>query len=63
MNMAIYDAIVAAWDSKYAYNRPRPSEFDKRPPDAIPNPQPVLSSRARGGRRRGLRRPGVSLPG
>jgi len=26
--MAMYDATVAAWDSKYAYNRPRPSELD-----------------------------------
>ena len=25
MHIAIYDAMVAAWDSKYAYNRPRPS--------------------------------------
>jgi membrane-associated phospholipid phosphatase len=28
LNVAIYDATVAAWDSKYAYNRPRPSELD-----------------------------------
>jgi membrane-associated phospholipid phosphatase len=25
LNVAIYDATVAAWDSKYAYNRPRPN--------------------------------------
>jgi membrane-associated phospholipid phosphatase len=25
MHIAIYDAIVAAWDSKYAYNRPHPN--------------------------------------
>lgn len=25
LNVAIYDATIAAWDSKYAYNRPRPS--------------------------------------
>ncbi len=25
---AIYDATVAAWDSKYAYNRPHPDEID-----------------------------------
>jgi hypothetical protein len=25
---AMYDATVATWDSKYAYNRPRPSEVD-----------------------------------
>jgi membrane-associated phospholipid phosphatase len=26
--VAMYDATIAAWDSKYAYNRPRPSDFD-----------------------------------
>ena len=29
LSVAIYDATVAAWDSKYAYNRPRPSAADK----------------------------------
>jgi len=28
--MAMYDATVATWDSKYTYNRPRPSELDPR---------------------------------
>jgi membrane-associated phospholipid phosphatase len=28
MAMAIYDATIAAWHSKYAYNRPRPRQFD-----------------------------------
>ena len=28
MNMAMNDATVAAWDSKYAYNRPRPNQLD-----------------------------------
>ncbi len=28
--MAMYDATVATWESKYAYNRPRPSEVDER---------------------------------
>ena len=28
LSVAIYDATVAAWDSKYAYNRPRPTAFD-----------------------------------
>jgi membrane-associated phospholipid phosphatase len=27
--IAIYDATIAAWDSKYAYNRPRPAEVDR----------------------------------
>src|SRR5713226_9652407 len=39
MSVAIYDATVAAWDSKYAYNRPRPSAVDKtiNPLVAVPN--------------------------
>jgi membrane-associated phospholipid phosphatase len=28
LNMAIHDATVATWDSKYAHNRPRPSQQD-----------------------------------
>lgn len=28
LNTAIYDAMVTAWDAKYTYNRPRPSEAD-----------------------------------
>ena len=28
MNAAIYDALVAAWDSKYTYSRTRPSDVD-----------------------------------
>ena len=28
MNVAMHDALVAAWDSKYAHNRPRPSQMD-----------------------------------
>jgi membrane-associated phospholipid phosphatase len=31
--LAIYDATIAAWDSKYAFNRKRPSELD---PDITP---------------------------
>jgi membrane-associated phospholipid phosphatase len=38
MNVAIYDATVAAWDSKYAYNRPRPSDVDPVVIPVIPNP-------------------------
>jgi membrane-associated phospholipid phosphatase len=30
LSTAIYDATVAAWDTKYAYNRPRPFAVDKR---------------------------------
>lgn len=44
LNVAIYDATVAAWDAKYAYNRPRPSEFNAGGPKvsfqpAIPDPR------------------------
>jgi membrane-associated phospholipid phosphatase len=28
LNVAIYDAMVAAWDAKYTYNRPRPAALD-----------------------------------
>jgi len=38
MHAAIYDAMVAAWDSKYAYNRKRPSETDASLVTALPNP-------------------------
>ncbi len=39
MSVAIYDATVAAWDSKYAYNRQRPNAADKtiNPLVAVPN--------------------------
>ena len=30
MGTAIYDATIAAWDTKYAYNRPRPFAADNR---------------------------------
>jgi membrane-associated phospholipid phosphatase len=38
MAMAMYDATIAAWDSKYAYNRPRPSELDHTMPTAVTVP-------------------------
>src|SRR5262245_21987226 len=37
--MAIYDATIAAWESKYFYNRPRPSEADATLPTALPTPR------------------------
>jgi hypothetical protein len=39
LSVAIYDATVAAWDSKYVYNRPHPSAFDPSLTAALPNPQ------------------------
>lgn len=39
VNVAIYDALVAAWDSKYAHRRPRPSEFKPGLSTVLPNPQ------------------------
>ena len=36
---AIYDATIAAWDSKYAYNRPRPSEVDTTLATRFPTPR------------------------
>lgn len=38
MNVAIYDATVAAWDAKYAYRRPRPSAHSKALTSYLPNP-------------------------
>jgi membrane-associated phospholipid phosphatase len=38
LNVAIYDATVAAWDSKYVYNRRRPSEVNSFVAPAIPVP-------------------------
>ena len=38
LNVAIYDGMVAAWDSKYAYNRARPNENDGAPAAAIATP-------------------------
>ncbi|TMH32841.1 MAG: phosphatase PAP2 family protein, partial [Betaproteobacteria bacterium] len=36
--LAMYDATIAAWESKYAYNRQRPSERDYKVPTALPVP-------------------------
>ncbi|HZS04350.1 MAG TPA: vanadium-dependent haloperoxidase [Blastocatellia bacterium] len=38
LNVAIYDATVAAWDAKYVYNRPRPSEVNTQVAPVIPVP-------------------------
>ena len=38
LNVAIYDATIAAWEAKYAYNRPRPAAFDPALPTALPTP-------------------------
>lgn len=37
--LAMYDATIAAWDSKYAYNRPRPSEPDPTLKTRLPVPR------------------------
>jgi membrane-associated phospholipid phosphatase len=39
MHIAIYDALVAAWDSKYAYNRPRPSTVRPELATVVANPR------------------------
>ena len=38
VHVAIYDGTVAAWDSKYTYNRLRPSAFNADLTTVIPNP-------------------------
>ena len=37
--LAMHDATIATWESKYAYNRRRPSERDHRLPTALPVPE------------------------
>ena len=37
--LAIYDTTIAAWDSKYAYNRRRPNELDPTLPTRLPTPR------------------------
>src|SRR5262249_30553349 len=39
VNVAIYDATIAAWDSKYAYKRPRPRELDSPLTTAVAAPR------------------------
>jgi membrane-associated phospholipid phosphatase len=38
LNIAIYDATVAAWNAKYNYNRPRPSVLASSLATALPTP-------------------------
>lgn len=38
LNVAIHDATIAAWDSKYAHQRPRPASADPSLITAIPTP-------------------------
>jgi hypothetical protein len=37
-HVAIYDALVAAWDSNYTHNRPRPHAFDASLTTVLPTP-------------------------
>ncbi|HSS10814.1 MAG TPA: phosphatase PAP2 family protein [Acidimicrobiales bacterium] len=37
--VAMYDATIAAWDSKYTYHRQRPNQFDHRLSTVIPDPR------------------------
>jgi membrane-associated phospholipid phosphatase len=39
LNVAIHDALIAAWDSKYAHDRRRPEESDPQLATALPAPQ------------------------
>jgi hypothetical protein len=39
VHAAVYDAMVAAWDSKYAYRRKRPSEADATLSTVLPSPR------------------------
>jgi membrane-associated phospholipid phosphatase len=42
VSVAMYDALVAAWDAKYAYERPRPFQLEGGPP--LYGPEPVTPS-------------------
>ena len=62
LNVAIYDAIVAAWDSKYFYARKRPIATSPNLDTAVETPgKPLLPFGARSRRRYRLRDPGVHL--
>lgn len=37
--LAMYDATIATWESKYHYNRPRPSEMDRSLKTILPTPE------------------------
>ena len=39
LNVALHEALIAAWDSKYAHNRRRPSEADPQFASALPAPR------------------------
>jgi membrane-associated phospholipid phosphatase len=39
LHVAIYDAMIAAWDSKYLHRRLRPSDFNRSLTTVIPNPR------------------------
>lgn len=39
LGVATYDATVAAWDTKYAFNRPRPFAADSRVKALVPKPE------------------------
>jgi membrane-associated phospholipid phosphatase len=39
LSLAIADAMIAAWDSKYAYGRPRPTELDASLVAILPTPR------------------------
>lgn len=39
VSVSIYDATIAAWDTKYAYNRPRPFAADTRIKALVPKPE------------------------
>ena len=61
LSVATYDALVAAWDSKYAYDRRRPNEARPGAPDGRREPaEPRLPRGAR--RRRRCRLHSARLP-
>src|SRR5688500_1173193 len=58
LHVALHDAMVAAWDARYAYRRPRPHDVDRRVTTAVGIPRtpsyPAEHAVAAGGASGGL---------
>jgi len=62
LNVALHEALIAAWDSKYAHNRRRPGEADPQLATALPVPRSPSYPCERGCRRGGFCRTRPPLP-
>ena len=63
LTMAMYDATIAAWESKYFYNRPRPSAARQDAANKAAGPEePILPIGTCGSRWCSRRVAGLLLP-